>query len=210
MARSAAFERFMASTDIDYERWHEGIGYDLDALGSLEGGERHDAERWLLARADKDWRDLEGLLALGSDSARAAVVDQLRHGKLEQRLYAARYLADDAALAADVDAAVVAGLETSVILTGLSVVLDVATSRRTPAVVAALFRAALRDEGEVAVHAAARLAFIHGKASDEFDWELRPVFLRFHAQDRAERAAAFRDLCRLCEVDPDPYLAAWT
>jgi hypothetical protein len=207
---SEAYRRFMASTDIDYERWHDGIGYDLEALGELEGRERHDAESWLLARPNKDWRDLEALVALGSSPARAAVVNQLRYGKVEQRLWAARCLRHDRTLAADRDAAVVAGLETSVILTGLSVALDLATEERTPAMVAALFRAALRDEGEVAVQAAARLAFIHGKAKEEFAWDLRPLFLRFHAQDRAERAAAFRDLCRLCEVDPEPYLAGWT
>jgi hypothetical protein len=206
---TAAYERFMASTNIDYERWHDGIGYDLDALGELEGAERHAAEQWLLTRAADDWRDLEGLIAIGSARARAAVIDQLRHGKLEQRLWAARSLADDSALAGDREAAIVAGLESSVILTGMSVAMDLAVAERTPAIVAALFRAALRDEGEVAVHAAARLAFIHGKAREEFDWDLRPLFLRFHAVDHAERAAAFRDLCKLCDVDPEPYLAAW-
>jgi hypothetical protein len=76
--------------------------------------------------------------------------------------------------------------------------------------VAALFRAALREEGSPAFHAAARLAFIHGKAKEAFDWDLRPLFLRFNTTDRVERAAAFRDLCTLCEVDPEPYLAART
>lgn len=73
----------------------------------------------------------------------------------------------------------------------------------------ALFHAALRDEGEAAVHAAARLAFIHGKAKEPFDWELRPLFLRFNTQDRAEREVCFRELCTLCGVDPEPYLGAW-
>jgi hypothetical protein len=58
------------------------------------------------------------------------------------------------------------------------------------------------------VHAAARLAFIYGKAKEPFDWDLRPLYLRFNTTDRAEREAAFRDLCRLCDVDPEPYLKA--
>lgn len=203
---SAASERFKASTDIDYERWHEGIGYDLEALRALEGGERAEAERWLLARAGKDWRDLEGLMALGSEAARQAVLEQLRHGALDQRLYAARYLKDDPALAADRDAAVVAGLESAVFYGGLSVALDLATEERTPAMVDALFRACFREAGEGAVHAAARLAFIHGAAKEEFDWGLRPLFLRFNTPDRAEREAAFLELCALCKVDPAPFV----
>ncbi len=158
----------------------------------------------------RDWRDLEGLLALGTDTGRAAVVNQLRTGKLEQRLQAARLLRDDPTLAAEVDAAAVAGLESALLYGGLSVALDLATTRRTPGLVAALFRAALRDEGEAGVHAAARLAFIHGKAKEEFDWDVRPLFLRFNTPDRAAREAAFRDLCALCEVDPGPYLKART
>lgn len=202
----------MASTNVGYEQWHDGEGYDLAALGSLEGRERAEAERWLLARAGNDWRDLEGLITLGSQTARAAVVDQLRHGRLEQRLWATRYLAGDealagdAALAADREAAVVAGLGAADFYGGLSVALDVATEERTPAMVDALFRACLREGGEGAVHAAARLAFIHGAANEVFDWDLRPLFLRFNTRDRAEREAAFRELCVLCKVDPTPYL----
>lgn len=206
MTRSAAFERFMASTNIDYGTWHDGEGYDLDALGELQGQERAEVQRWLLGRAGNDWRDLDALLALGSDTARAAVVEQLRHGKLEQRLNAAHRLSADEPLRGDVEAVVIDGLEQQRPFEGLTPALDVATELRTPAMVAALFRACLRDEGEAAVHAAARLAFIHGKAADEFDWDLRPLFLRFNSQDHAQRQAAFRDLCQLCGVDPEPYL----
>jgi hypothetical protein len=206
--RSAAYERFMASTNIDYERWHDGVGYDLEALGALQGGEREDAERWLVGRAGNDWRDLEGLVALGTATARAAVVEQLRHGKLEQRLWAARYLAGDASLTADREVAVVAGLESALLYGGLTVALDLATEERSPAMVDALFRACLRDAGEAAVQAAARLAFIHGAAKDEFDWDLRPLYLRFNTPDRGEREAAFRELCARCGVDPAPFLGA--
>ena len=201
-----AYERFVASMDIDYERWHEGIGYDLDALREMEPDERFRTEHWLITRAGEDWRDLEALLAIGSNAARAAVVEQLRTGKLEQRLQAARLLRDDPALAGDIEAAAIAGLESALLYYGLSIALDLATTLRTPALIDALFRAALRDEGEAAVHAAARLAFIHGKAKEEFDWDLRPMFLRFNTQDRAEREVVFRELCRLCGVAPEPFL----
>ena len=198
----------MASTDIDYEKWHEGIGYDLDALGQLQGAERAEVEQWLLARAGNDWRDLEGLLALGSETGRAAVVEQLQHGKLEQRLNAASRLSDDPALGGDVEAAVVAGLESAVLFEGLTHAFDLAVELRTPAMIAALWRATQRDESEASVHAAARLAFLYGKASSDFDWDLRPLFLRLGTPDRAERAAATADLGKLCGVDPGAFLGA--
>jgi hypothetical protein len=203
----------MASTDIDYEKWHEGVGYDVDALRALAGPDRAEAERWLLDRAGNDWRDIEGLLALGSTAGRAAVVEQLRNGKLEQRLWAARYLTDDPDAAAtdlsfeaDREAAVIEGLRTSLLYYGLTQALDLAGEVRSPAMVEALWGATQRHEGEAAVHAAARLAFLYGKATSDFDWELRPLFLRFNSQDPAERAAATADLGRLCDADPAAYL----
>ena len=210
---SKLFERFMASTDIDYEKWHEGEGYDLDALRALDPDEAFRAEQWLLARAGNDWRDLAALLALGTPTARAAVMEQLRHGKLEQRLWAARYLTDDpdaaatdAAFVADRDAAVIAGLGSALLYEGLTQALDLAGELRTPPIIDALWRATQRAESEASVHAAARLAFIYGKATSDFDWDLRPLFLRFGTPDPAERQAATAELGNLCGVDPALHL----
>lgn len=203
----------MASTDIDYEKWHEGEGYDLDALRALTGDERAEAETWLLERVANDWRDLDGLLALGSRRARAAVVDQLQRGELEQRLWAARRLTDDPAAAAtdptfdaDREAAVVDGLRSGLLFYGLTQAFDLAVEVRTPAMIEALWRATQRAESEASVHAAARLAFMYGRAESDFDWDLRPLFLRFGTADPAERAAATAELGKLCGVDPETYL----
>lgn len=203
---SEAYERFMASTDIDYERWHDGVPYDLTALAELDGAERAEVETLLLTRAGEDWRDLEGLLAIGSQRARTAVVTQLRHGSIQQRLEAAKRLPPDPAIERDREAAIVQGLAESTLLTGLSAVIGLAETYSTPLVINALFRALLRPDREIGVHAAALLAFLHGKAKEPFDWELRPLFLRFNTPDRQEREAAFRDLCALCKVDSAPYL----
>ena len=147
--RSAAYETFMASTHIGYDEWHDGIGYDLDALGQLEGGERDEVERWLLGRANEDWRDLEALDALGSSAAKGAVRETLRTGSLEQRLAAARHVADDEgatdeATSEEVEAAIIAGLEAGDLLQGLTRALGLAERHPTPAVMDALFRCALR------------------------------------------------------------------
>ena len=207
--RSEAFERFMASTDIDYDKWHDGEGYDLDALRSLQGGERDTAEAWLLVRSHQDWRDLEGLVALGTAQARAAVVEQLRNGVLVQRLSAARLLprVEEPAIEADRVAAILAGLREATVMHGLSYALDLAHAYRdAPGVMDGLFRAALREDREVAMHAAALLAYLHGNAKEDFDWDRRPFFLRFAHDDRAVREGAFRELCAECGVDPGPYL----
>lgn len=196
----------MASTDIGYEQWHDGVGYDLGALAELKDDERDEAERWLLARADRDWRDVEGLLALGSEQARGAVVDQLCHGMIEIRLVAARRLPEDPAIEADREAAIVVGLGEATVMSGLTTALDLATEHQTPAVMDALFRAALRDDREMAIHAAALLAFLHGKAKEPFDWDRGPFYLRFGEDEPAVRRAAFEQLCRECGVDPARYL----
>jgi hypothetical protein len=49
--------------------------------------------------------------------------------------------------------------------------------------------------GDVAMHFAAMLLFVHGKADSEFDWEHRPFLLQFNTEDPAERAPAYRELC---------------
>jgi hypothetical protein len=204
--RSAAFERFMASTDIDYDRWHDGVPYDLDAVRELEGDERAEAETWLLVRAKEDWRDLEGLLALGTDRGRSAVVAQLRSGTIQQRLAAARRLPPNPEVEADRERAVLDGLRTAEFVTGLRTVLDLALAKPSGAVIEGLLDAALRRES--GVHAAAALVFLHGQANEAFDWDQRPFFLRFGETD-AEREAAFRELSLVCKVDPEPYLRAW-
>ena len=56
-------------------------------------------------------------------------------------------------------------------------------------------RATLRGDGEAAVNFAALLYYLHGKAESSFDWAHRPFFLRFNTDDRAERMAAYRELC---------------
>ena len=196
----------MASTDVDYARWHDGIPYDLAALAELEEGERGVIEHWLLARAGKDWRDLEGLLAIGTERARAAVVDQLLNGTIEMRLAAARRLPPDEVTEPAREAAIVKGLETATLLTGMSAAIGLARDYPSPAVKDALFRSILRPDRETAVHAAALLAFLHGNAKEPFDWDRRDFYRQFNDDVPEVRIAAFRALCLECGVDPGPYI----
>jgi len=75
-----------------------------------------------------------------------------------------------------------------------------------PTVIDALFKAALAAPGESAVHYAALLFFLHGRAKEPFDWDHRPFFLKFNETDRKLRRAAFKELCETCGVDAGKYM----
>ena len=84
--------------------------------------------------------------------------------------------------------------------------IDEAAEFHPPGVVEALLDGALHRDGEAAVHFAALLFFLHGKAAEPFDWGQRPFFLRFQTADRRERSTVFRVLCATIGVDAGKYL----
>ncbi|HEX7135984.1 MAG TPA: hypothetical protein VF228_25620, partial [Iamia sp.] len=59
---------------------------------------------------------------------------------------------------------------------------------------------------DVAVHLAALADFLLGPATEAFDWDHRPLYLRFHARPGSEdREEAWRDLCaRFDAASPSP------
>jgi hypothetical protein len=107
--------------------------------------------------------------------------------------------------AADREKLLIQSLENDAIYGGLSQAIDEAAEFHPPAVIDTLLRGALNRDGEAAVHFAALLMYIHGKAAEPFDWAQRPFFLRFHTTDRVERAAVFRELCDRIGVDAAKY-----
>ena len=202
----SAAGRFRRSTVIDYEAWHDGTGYDLEALLTLRAADRRAVEQWLVARAETDWRDVEALAALDTPTSRRALRNALRSPDHTIRNAVTQY-APQLVSAKSRTASLVAGLETGVVYGGLSQTLDQIESYHPAPVIDALFRGALQREGEVAVLLAAMLVFVHGKAETSFDWDQRPFFLRFHTEDHDARAAVFRELSAQIDVDPEPYLA---
>jgi hypothetical protein len=202
---NGALGRFERSMAIDYEKWHDGIGYDLDILRSASEAERRQIENLLLARATKDWRDVEALAALDTPRANEALRAALRHPNAEIRLAVVR-CAPQLVSDGERTASLVKALQTAVFGRGLSQALDEAAEFHPQEVVDALLRGALHREGEFAIHFAALLMFIYGKAASPFDWDRRPFFLRFDTEDRVERTAAFRELCREIQIDDREYL----
>jgi hypothetical protein len=192
--QTPALDRFRNSLFIDYEKWHDGVGYDLDALRELTPAERATAEARLDAK--HDWRDVEALALLaelGSASAERALRDAVKTGSHEIRLAVMKHapqLVDDATRTE----MLVNALEVATPFDAFTDTLDQVERFHPPPVVDALWRGVDTRQGDVAVHYAAMLAFIHGKADSAFDWHLRPLFLKFNTTSSAERQAAIAEL----------------
>jgi hypothetical protein len=201
-ASSSPLERFVASMVVDYDKWHDGIGYDLDVLKECSARERASIEARLVP--PKDWRDVEALAslrALGSESAESALRAATHSSVNEVRLAALREVPD----LVDDDtrtAMLVRAIESAGSFDGLDATLSQVETFHPPAVVAALFRGLFTRDGTTACNYAGMLAFVHGKTKEPFDWSMRPLFLKFNTDDRAEREAAFQELCAVLGVDP--------
>jgi hypothetical protein len=77
-------------------------------------------------------------------------------------------------------------------------------SSHPASIVDALWRGLTTRPGDVAVHYAAMLAFLHGKAESTFDWSLRPLFLAFNTPSETERQAALAELRTLTSAEQTP------
>jgi len=73
----------------------------------------------------------------------------------------------------------------------------------------AMLHRIVRDPGVAAVHFAAMLLYLHGQASEPFDWEQRPFLLRFNPGDQGDRRNAFMELCQRIGTSSAPYLLHW-
>ncbi len=202
---SGAVDRFQASMVLDYEKWHDGIGYDLEAIESATNEERASIERIVLGQGAQNWRDIEALVALGTPRARKALRQAFDHGKIEIRM-AVLSRAPDLVNDQERTDALVEAIRVEQFYGGLTEALDLVEGFHPPPVIDALFRGTLVRAGEIAVHFAALLYYIHGKAQEPFDWGHRPFFLQFHTEVESERVAAFHRLCADVGVAPARYL----
>jgi len=202
---NSALARFEQSMVIDYEKWHDGIGYDIDALRAAKLEQPEATEDLLLEQGIKDWRDVEAMVAFDTGPTRDIVKAATRHSDPHIRMAVTRYAPE---LVPDEQrtASLVKALQTATAFGGLTQTLDEAELYHPKEVIDALFRAALIRDGETAVNVAGLLLFLHGKAASSFDWDQRPFFLRFNTENRAERKTLFLELCEKAGVDPAPYL----
>jgi hypothetical protein len=198
---SSAYDRFMQSMQIGHDQWHDGTGYDLEALQELEGEELARVEALLIRRKDEDWRDAEALAALNSTKAAEALKSSISSPNVQVKLRAAEQYAEEGDMTT-MEEALIQSLRTSKLYEGLTQALDLAEEHPTERVKQTLFWCALHGNDDVRVHAAALLFYLYGIAESNFDWEFRPFFLRFGTEDMEERRAAFLELCQRVNVDP--------
>jgi hypothetical protein len=198
--QSEAFTRFLSSMQIDYEKWHDGVGYDLDALVQIHGEEQRHIEALLTDRMEStpDWRDIEALKAIGTPTAMQTIRKALKNHKPDIRLHAAEQL-KDAGEDLDIEQYIIDGLQQDMTTGATSKALDLAAEHPTPRIRKALLDAALDSkDSTVRVNAAALAMYLAGKAKEAFDWDHRPFFLRFGDEDRDARFAAWKELAAIC------------
>ncbi len=181
---------------IGYMEWHDGIPYDLEALASVSPEELAELEALLVRRKDADWRDAEALAKINSPPALRALQASLKGPNREVRIRAAELLHGIGRLDS-IDEVIVEGLRFGELGEGLAQAERLAAAHPSAAVIEALLQGALCSSDGRAVRFAGILFFLHGKASEPFDWSQRSLFLRFRTSDRRERREAFDEMCQL-------------
>jgi hypothetical protein len=83
--------RFVRSMVIDHEKWHDGIGYDLEAVEKASPQERKEIEDLLMERKGRDWRDIEALERLDTPRSRAAIREAFASGDSMVRMAVLRH-----------------------------------------------------------------------------------------------------------------------
>ena len=201
----SAFERFLLDRQMAREKRRQP--YDLTIIKNASPEELAQIEDFLVSRPVSDWRDVQALAALDSPRARALLRKTLKsrdhHLATAVKEHAPGLLSEEEQTRTLV--AALKGYDTDF---GTMEALHQVEHLHPPEIVDALFRGVLTRNGKTAIHFAAMLMFVRGKADSSFDWEQRPFFLKFNTEVRAEREAAFRELCEKLGVDGSCYLAA--
>ena len=191
---SPAYDRFTASMVMDFDKWHDGLSYDIEALSQVT---REEAERLtdeLVAKTTLDWRDVEALRALATPKALArlavAATTQSGDGGAQALIHAIEVQG----WTPKIEKRFIELLEKAV---AMSVSLDrlyrVAEAHPTPAVIAEVFRGA-RLAGDAATRYSfgAFLLYLSGYADNWYglDEPYRPHLLELNSADYTTYNAA--------------------
>jgi hypothetical protein len=198
-------QRFETSMKIGFEEWHDGIGYNIAAIRLASQAELDAIEQLLINHSPRDWRDIEALAEINTKCARATIKDAIKDPNPVVRLAVTRF-APDLITDKERTKSIIYAIKNAEIFNGFSNLLDEVERYHPKEVKEALIIGLLNGKGDVAVHFAAMLFYLYGKAKQPFDWKQRPFFLRFNAEDRKERVAVFRELCQKLKISPEKYL----
>ena len=198
-------QRFEASMKIGFEEWHDGIGYDIQAIRMASPAERAAIEQILINHYPRGWRDIEALAEINTKCARETIRAALKDPDPVVRIAVTRF-APDLVTNNERTRSIIFGLENAEIFGGLAQVLLEIERYHPDEVKESLIKGLLNRKGEVAVLFAAMLFYIFGAAKEPFDWGKKPLFLRFKTEDKTERVKVFRDVCQKLRINPEKYL----
>jgi len=188
---------------MDYAKWHDGVGYDLDALRKLSLDEKEKVEDSLITRGVQDWRDIEALAEIGSEKALSAIKSALQSDKYEVRIKAIESLSEKKVVSEkEIETVLVETIPLVSILNGQTFTLRLAEKYPSSAVKRVLLWCALYGNDDIRVHAAALIYYLYGIATSSFDWNYRPFYLRFGDKNLSNRKLAYDELCDKIQVDP--------
>ena len=192
---SEAYQLFLDSMIMNFDRWHDGTSYDLEALARLGPVERASIEELLIENLKQsgDWRDLNALVALGTDSARKAVDKARFHNNTQVRDYALKIILDTHN-SKDTSKKDIAELEDQVVQAVKRGNFEIAEYMPTMRVKKALLDSTREADSVIRVNAAAFLLYLCGQAPEPFDWNQRPFFLRFAEENPKELQEVWEEL----------------
>jgi hypothetical protein len=191
--------------NIDFEKWHDGIGYDLEALAEANNEEREEIERILVTKDTRDWRDIEALAIINTPKARSTIIQALLGNNNEVNMAVLRFAPE--LISNQVKTRVlVKALKSASFFDGFSHTLNIVGEYHPEEVVRELFHGLIYREGGIAVHFAAILFYIYGKAETIFDEEHRDFFLKFNTSILSDRKLVIKELCEKINVDYSEYL----
>jgi len=200
---SKEYQRFLDSMNMDYAKWHDGAGYDLDALRKLSIDEKEKVEDVLITHGVKDWRDIEALAEIGSEKALSAIKSALQSDKYEVRIKAIESLSEKKVVGEkEIETVLVETIPLVSILNGQTFTLRLAEKYPSSAVKRVLLWCALYGNDDIRVHAAALILYLYGITTSSFDWNYRPFYLRFGDKNLSNRKLAYDELCDKIQVDP--------
>jgi hypothetical protein len=191
--KGGPYQGFLKSMRIDFDKWHDGIGYDLEALDEMSPEERVSIESIIVSRSPWDWRDMEALAKLDTPRSRECLRMASKAGDREVRLAVVQF-GTDVLTEGEITAILVEALDNADLSTGLSQALDLVEDYHQKEVEDALIVGVISRKGDVAYHFASMLLFIHGKIESPYDPSMRPFLLRFNTDDEVERSSAYVEL----------------
>ena len=142
--------RFEESMKIDYEKWHDGVGYDLEAIKSASPEQRKAIEQILTQHIPRDWRDIEALAQIDTISAHESIKNSMKDSNIEVQIAVTRF-AKNLITDNERSQALIRALRTAEIFSGLSQALDEIEEYHPKEIKEALIEGLLNRRGEVAV-----------------------------------------------------------